>query len=77
MFGIIANILGHKHNINTNMSHEVLNIRIITNFVANDVNTNMSHIRKMQFATRKGELCFYVIHKEVKQLGLFIVIHPI
>ena len=44
MFGIIANFLGYQHNINSNMSQNVLNIRIFTNYVANNINTNMSHM---------------------------------
>lgn len=66
MFGIIENFLGYEHNINTNMSHNVLNICIIPNSEANDINTNMASMAKRQMA--KQECCHSQGGKQ--QLGL-------
>ena len=55
MFGTISNVLAYKHNINTNMSHNALNIRIIASFVANDINTYMSHMYGKCFSKRQNK----------------------
>ena len=42
MFSITTYVSAYKHIINTNTSHNALNIHIIANFVANYINTNTS-----------------------------------
>ena len=48
------------------MSHHVLKIPRITNFEANDMNTNVTYVRRMLFKMAK-ERCFYDTHKDVNK----------